>query len=183
MNATIFSYDTATDTFDPARDIVSHDLSTIGEILDWVAKTAQVNRDNLRLHGSEIWVGGACAPLGSVSAPPLTPEQIERVLGGYADAVERPRTKSDWRAFAERCRGVSAPRWNTSWADLLDVRISLAADDAAPDPLQGYSADEIIVGPGGQTLAEATATASDIEPGWEDRAVERARREGVLPPR
>lgn len=51
----------------------------------------------------------------------------------------------------------------------------------ATDPLQSYSAAEIIVGPGGQTLAEAAADAPELEPGWEDRAVERARREGVLP--
>lgn len=51
------------------------------------------------------------------------------------------------------------------------------------DPLQGYSADEIVVGPGGQTLAEAAAAAPELEPGWEDRAVVRARSEGVLPPR
>jgi hypothetical protein len=41
------------------------------------------------------------------------------------------------------------------------------------DPLQGYSPDEILVGPGGQTLAQAAE--AEMTPGWEDRAVERAR--------
>lgn len=87
------------------------------------------------------------------------------------------------------------------------------------DPLHGISPDEIVVGPDGQTLAqaagdpteadEAATCARDLEnyraadadrmarglepihpyawdevemlPGWEERAVERAKREGVLP--
>jgi hypothetical protein len=39
------------------------------------------------------------------------------------------------------------------------------------DPLQDYSADEIIVGPGGETLAQAAAEAPEMAPGWDDRAV------------
>ena len=42
-----------------------------------------------------------------------------------------------------------------------------------PTPLCGYSADEIIVGPGGQTLAQAAAD-HEMDPGWDDRDAERA---------
>lgn len=64
----------------------------------------------------------------AVDAATLTAEQIERVLGGYTDAIAHPVTKADWRHFAARCRGVSGARWNTGWADQLDVRISLAPE-------------------------------------------------------
>lgn len=46
------------------------------------------------------------------------------------------------------------------------------AHAATTDPLQGYSPDEIVVGAGGQTLAQA----ADAETNG------RARREGLLPP-
>lgn len=51
-------------------------------------------------------------------------------------------------------------------------------DNADHDPLAGYSPDDIIVGPGGQTIAHATD--ADLAPGWEQRAVDRARAEGLL---
>jgi hypothetical protein len=95
-------------------------------------------------------------------------------------------------------------------------------DGVAADPLHGFSPDEIVVGPGGQTLAQAAADQDcptdadeaatherdaanyraddadrmarglepihpyawdevEMAPGWEDRCVERAKREGLLP--
>lgn len=38
---------------------------------------------------------------------------------------------------------------------LEQMRVGIARMHAAPDPLGGYSPDEIVVGPGGQTLAQA----------------------------
>lgn len=65
--------------------------------------------------------------------------QIEYILGGHPAAIERPRTKREWRDFADRvlatCSGSPAHRvrWNRSWADLIDVAIAIAPDELPAD--------------------------------------------------
>lgn len=108
-------------------------------------------------------------PTGSVT---VAPRQSDGRLAGYGPTPEHWITG----ALLAQLRRLSGLDLDTALDDILT-----AAVDAAADPLRGYSADEMVVGPGGQTLAEAAAAAPDLEPGWEDRAVERARRDGVLP--
>lgn len=114
-------------------------------------------------------------PVGSVT---VAPRQSDGRLAGYGPTPDHWLTG----ALLAQLRRLSGP----VGGDRLDLDTALddiltAAVDAAADPLRGYSADEIVVGPGGQTLAEAAAAAPELEPGWEDRTVERARRDGVLP--
>lgn len=86
---------------------------------------------------------------------------------------------------------VEAPRVHERGYVTLDIdparwpALAAACEHPAEpdDPLQGYSPDEIIVGPGGQTLAQAAALEAGPAPGWEDRAVERARDAGLFGPR
>lgn len=83
---------------------------------------------------------------------------------------------------------VEAPRQHEHGFVTLDVdptrwpALAAACEHPAEpdDPLQGYSPDEIIVGPGGQTLAQAAALEVGPAPGWEERAVERARDAGLF---
>lgn len=63
-------HDLEHDVHDPARDAVSPEMASLDAALDWIAGESGVTREHLVLHGSEIWVLGACAALGIIERGP-----------------------------------------------------------------------------------------------------------------
>lgn len=130
------------------------------------------------LTGGYITRPRALAPAAEAELAQLT---VERGLGELL-TVDGDRTGAAHVV-------VEAPRQHEHGFVTLDIdparwpALAVACEHPAEpdDPLQGYLPDEIIVGPGGQTLAQAAAAeAQEPAPGWEDRAVERARDAGLF---
>lgn len=63
-------YDLEHDVHDPARDVMSPEVTSMDAALDWIAEESGVTREHLVLNGSEIWALGACAALGVVERGP-----------------------------------------------------------------------------------------------------------------
>lgn len=109
MIVTIIGYDLEHDVTDPSQDVVS-ELATVEDALDWVARTAQVDRDHLVVRGSEIWVMGACGVLATFASGELAslPEADRRVAERIADLdeIEPPAGWEDRAVDRARREGV-----------------------------------------------------------------------------